>query len=76
MPYPRDTPTGEEIAEQVYFVNHFFAVKNLSWKKKGRKIVVLITRGQARDRRSIAKAQNRYRWHPETRHRPMGVNTI
>ena len=44
MPYPKGTPTADEIAEQVYFVNHFFAVKNLSWEKKGSKIAVLINK--------------------------------
>ncbi len=36
MPYPKGTPTADEIAEQVYFVNHFFAVKKPLLGKEGK----------------------------------------
>lgn len=47
LPYPQGKPSADEIARQVYFVNHFFAVKNFSIEDKGEgKITVILTRGQ------------------------------
>jgi hypothetical protein len=49
LPYPEPgkQPTAEEICEQVYFVNHLYAVKNFSIYKKGRrKITVIINRSK------------------------------
>ncbi len=48
LPYP-DIPfanpdDAQAIAAQVYFVNHFFALKNLSWGDHGERIAVLINK--------------------------------
>ncbi|MBF0620509.1 MAG: outer membrane lipoprotein-sorting protein [Magnetococcales bacterium] len=42
LPYPKDAPTAEEIARQVYFVNHFFAVKDFSIERDGRTVITSI----------------------------------
>ena len=44
LPYPEPGRqlTGEEVCEQVYFVNHLYAVKNYSIDKKGRKKITVI----------------------------------
>jgi len=44
MPYPSGQPTALEIMEQVYFVNHFYSLKNFAIIKKGRAITVLASR--------------------------------
>lgn len=44
LPYPSGTPSAYEIAEQVYFVNHFYATKNYAIGKKGRTLTVLINK--------------------------------
>ncbi len=47
LPYPTSGDlTGEQIAQQVYFVNHFYAMKNYAVVKKGRKITTLILRAK------------------------------
>lgn len=46
LPYPSGTPSADEIAQQVYFVNHFYAVKNYGITKKGRTITVLINKAK------------------------------
>ena len=47
LPYPEGTPTAKEIAEQVYFDNHFYAFKNfgIGASRSRNKKAVLITRG-------------------------------
>ena len=37
-------PSADEIAQQVYFVNHFYAVKNYGITKKDRAITVLVNK--------------------------------
>ena len=45
LAYPSGTPSAEEIAKQVFFVNHFYAVKNLFIKRKGKtQVTVLASR--------------------------------
>ena len=44
LPYPTGTPTAEQIADQVYFVNHFYAVKNFSIIQDGNTITVIINK--------------------------------
>ncbi len=44
LPFPSGTPTADEIAQQVYFVNHFYALKNYGITKKGRTVTVLINK--------------------------------
>jgi len=48
LPYPEGQPTAKEIIEQVYFVNHFYALKNFAIVKKGRKITVLVSRAKGK----------------------------
>jgi hypothetical protein len=44
LPLPSATPSADEIADQVYFVNHFYALKNFSIIQEGNTITVLINR--------------------------------
>ena len=42
LPYPKGVPSAEEVAEQVYFANHFYIFKNFGIRrKKGRMSVIL-----------------------------------
>lgn len=58
LPYPAGQPDAEQIMQQVYFVNHFYALKNFSIIKKGRKITVLISR--AKGKRPTTNTVERY----------------
>ncbi|MBF0447689.1 MAG: outer membrane lipoprotein-sorting protein [Magnetococcales bacterium] len=44
LAYPQGTPTADEIAKQVYFVNHFYSVKNFSINRNDEVITVLLSR--------------------------------
>jgi hypothetical protein len=44
LPMPSGTLTADQIADQVYFVNHFYAVKNYGIEKKGKTVTVLISK--------------------------------
>lgn len=44
LPYPKGAPTADQIIEQVYFVNHFYALKNFSIVEDGDTITVIINR--------------------------------
>lgn len=44
LAYPSAKPTGEEIARQVYFVNHFYAFENIVYGGDDRPLVVVIER--------------------------------
>jgi len=44
LPMPSGTPTAEQIADQVYFVNHFYPVKNYGIEKKGKTVTVLVSK--------------------------------
>jgi hypothetical protein len=48
LPYPSGTLTAEQIIEQVYFVNHFYAFKNYAITKQGRDITVLVIKGEGK----------------------------
>jgi len=49
LPYPAAKPDALEIARQVYFVNHFYSVRNVSFERKGNhKITVMATRGKGK----------------------------
>lgn len=50
LPYPQSTPTADEIAQQVYFVNHFYSVKNFSINRKGKKIITTLLSRSAGNR--------------------------
>lgn len=49
LPYPGDTPDADEIARQVYFVNHFYPLKNYGITKEGRTITVLVNKEKGDD---------------------------
>ncbi len=44
LPYPEGEPDPRNVAAQVYFVNHFYALKNYAIEKKGDKVTTVITR--------------------------------
>ena len=44
LPMPSGEPTADQLADQVYFVNHFYALKNYAITKKGKKITVLVNK--------------------------------
>jgi len=58
LPLPSGTPSADEIAQQVYFVNHFYPLKNYGITKKGRTITVLIN--QAEGKRPTTITLERY----------------
>jgi len=58
LPYPTGTPNADEIADQVYFVNHFYALKNYSIQKKRRTITVIINK--AKNRKPTTNTVERY----------------
>lgn len=53
LPMPSGSPSGEDVANQVYFVNHFFAVKNFSIEEVGDAITILINRAADSDPTTI-----------------------
>ncbi len=48
LPLPSGEPSAKEIADQVYFVNHFYAFKNYGITKKGKTITVLINKAKGK----------------------------
>jgi len=48
LPYPSGTPSADDIANQVYFVNHFFALDNYAIVKDGRAITVLVNKSKGK----------------------------
>lgn len=48
LPLPSGTPDADAIMDQVYFVNHFYSLKNYGIKKKGRNITVIISRTEGK----------------------------
>ena len=46
LPMPSGAPDANELARQVYFVNHFYALKNYGITKKGKTITVLVNQSQ------------------------------
>jgi Outer membrane lipoprotein-sorting protein len=42
LPYPSAPPSALDVANQIYFVNHFYALRNYGITEKGRTITVLI----------------------------------
>lgn len=54
LPYPSGELTADQVAEQVYFVNHFYAMKNYAITKKGKKITALILKGKGEKPSTIA----------------------
>lgn len=48
LAYPSGTPSASEIADQVYFVNHFYALDNYAIVKDGKAITVLISKSKGK----------------------------
>jgi hypothetical protein len=48
LPYPTGTPTADEIIEQVYYVNHFYAYKNFAIVEEGNDVTVLVSKAEGR----------------------------
>ena len=48
LPLPSGTPDANAIMGQVYYVNHFYALKNYGIKKKGKNITVIISRSEGK----------------------------
>jgi hypothetical protein len=44
LPYPSGDLTGDQIIEQVYYVNHFYSMKNYAIVKDGKEITVLVNK--------------------------------
>lgn len=42
LPYPTGVPSAEQVAEQVYFANHFYTFKNFGIRRKRGKMSVII----------------------------------
>jgi len=57
-PFPAGQPTAKEIVEQVYFVNHFYALKNFAITKQRRDITVLVSK--SRGKRPTVNTLERY----------------
>ncbi len=49
LPYPAGEPSADEIARQVYYVNHFLGLKNYGIVKEGDNVTVLINKAQGED---------------------------
>lgn len=58
LPMPKGTPNADELAQQVYFVNHFYALKNYGITQKGDTVTVLIN--QAKDSAPTTVTLERY----------------
>jgi hypothetical protein len=58
LPYPTGDLTAEQIMEQVYFVNHFYAFQNYAITEQGRDITVLVIKGE--DRAPTTNTLERY----------------
>lgn len=59
LAYPEGTPTAEEIARQVYFVNHFYAVRNVSFERKGKNQIAVLAK-RAKDGRASTDSFRRF----------------
>ncbi|MBL3601156.1 MAG: outer membrane lipoprotein-sorting protein [gamma proteobacterium endosymbiont of Lamellibrachia anaximandri] len=54
LPMPTGAPDANAIADQVYFVNHFYALKNYGITKKGRTMTVLVNKSKGKKPTTIA----------------------
>jgi hypothetical protein len=48
LPYPTGSLNADQIIDQVYFVNHFYAFNNYAITKQGRDITVLVIKGEGK----------------------------
>ena len=53
LPYPSGDLTAEQVMDQVYFVNHFYAFNNYAITKEDRDITVLVIKGEGKTVASI-----------------------
>lgn len=58
LPYPSGAPDANQLADQVYFVNHFYSLKNYGITEKDKSITVLVN--QAKDSRPTTITLERY----------------
>ena len=58
LKYPKGKVSANEVAKQIYFVNHFLGTKNYGISKKGRNITTLVLR--AKDESPLTTALERY----------------
>lgn len=58
LPYPTGTPTADQIADQIYFVNHFYALDQFAIEKKKRDITVLVNK--SKDKKPTTNTLERY----------------
>jgi hypothetical protein len=59
LPYPSETPAAEEVAKQVFFVNHFYAVKNLFIQRKGKRHVTVLA-SRAKGEKALVNTLRRF----------------
>jgi len=48
LAYPSGDATADQIADQVYFVNHFYALNNYGIGKKGKDITILVSKSKGK----------------------------
>jgi hypothetical protein len=48
LPYPSGSLNADQVMDQVYFVNHFYAFDNYAITKEGRDITVLVIKGEGK----------------------------
>ncbi len=48
LPYPSGDITADQLADQVYFVNHFYVFNNYAITKKGKDITVLVSKSKGK----------------------------
>jgi hypothetical protein len=53
LPMPGGAPSADDVANQVYFVNHFYALKNYGITEEGDSITVLINKAKDSDPTTI-----------------------
>jgi len=53
LPYPTGTPTAQDIANQLYFVNQFHGFKRYAIVKKGKKITVILNKAKGKKAKTL-----------------------
>jgi hypothetical protein len=49
LPIPAGEPSADDLAQQLYFVNHFYALKNYGIEKDGKTVTVIINRSEGKN---------------------------
>jgi len=73
---PSGTPSADEIIDQVFFVNHFYAFDNYGIGKKGKKITVLINKSAGKKPTTITLERylnNNYADDPSIKARDLAI---